>query len=1251
MARPDPNIYALQVELALSADNAFRTLDSFADKTTNLETTVSSAANKAIGMIQDTVTQAESGISLLSKAFNDVQTKVTDIAANMADSTKEFQTQHDTSQLRLKDLKEEFEYWDDINNIQTEMTKTLKEHLDHSDKFQRGLDAIIKAIDTKNKGHKAQNEYLRTDIDLLAEANKQVNVHVGMVNRVGRGWGRSGLHLNSIVNLLKQATSDLELFTATNYRAYGTQEQLLDSVRQTTLAQQVGYKAAVEAYAALGNLKVPRQELDRYAEIIAKTSRFTQANTKLVAEWSQKLRNSGMAAAGVERQAAYLGEAMRKFGLSTQDVNSILGTSQLQMERARLVFGEGARGIERWNNSKLIIAGFAKQVGLGAEELRSFEEAILKDATALTAFKAMAGATAKGVDGFNQAFVKAGIETYKVMADLEAQKAKGLISEAALLARREAMIETQWLGNEAMMEAGKALGKEAIKQNILGDNIAEVNKLFEMQAKMLNDYNNPANNTFIAQFNIMVDKLKVAKDAIISFVGEGLTPVLKWINVGIEKIGEFVKWFGEMREGIADTYPEFAKAAAAVWKWAKVAISVILVGTILWTTFVTVGTIFGGVAKLMLGGAKLIIGSMKLLVVAAKFVGQAFIVLLRSLGQGFGALGRAVAPVMVPLLALGAAIALVGAGAWMFAKAVTEVAQQGWAAVPAILGLTGTVVLLGFAFVMLGRMAIGASWGIAALAVGFVAVGVAAALTGVGLFLAGYGLERIAGVLTPGMLALMTGLAVVLGGLGVAAYFATPGFMAMSVAMIAAGVASILMGFGLHLIVGALDAIQPGRLVTVGAAFMALSFELAVAGALAIVAGVAFAAAGVAITAGAVAMGVAAVATALAGVLLLAAGFALTVGAGMMWVAAQILEPTAVSLVASGFQTAEGGALLLVGSTALLGAGVAMLAAGVALMAGGAAMWASTWLLGSAAETIATLGAQIERGGVGMQRGVEGVLNAGNMLTVAGKSIKEALAVFALIIPELTDVANKIDSAGAPLKQATTTLTAIAAGMEEAGARLYRAAFWIGASVDRLVASTANMAHAATASIDAVPHLARIGPELAKAATSLDAGVKEFAGPADRMTEVLDRLAESIGNFAKGIDLSAALGRMAADLTQYAGLLENAAERIEVAIQARAVPAMRAAERAGIKEAVRSEAISTVQVMDKTEGEGREQDIRLVTGVEQAVENLKSIKELLQVMDPGSGVGEILELLNERLPDMQAAGSQNLSSELSAWGI
>jgi hypothetical protein len=174
---------------------------------------------------------------------------------------------------------------------------------------------------------------------------------------------------------------------------------------------------------------------------------------------------------------------------------------------------------------------------------------------------------------------------------------------------------------------------------------------------------------------------------------------------------------------------------------------------------------------------------------------------------------------------------------------------------------------------------------------------------------------------------------------------------------------------------------------------------------------------------------------------------------------------------------------------------------------------------------------------------------------------------------------------------------------------------------------------------------------LAKAATSLDAGVKEFAGPADRMTEVLDRLAESIGNFAKGIDLSAALGRMAADLTQYAGLLENAAERIEVAIQARAVPAMRAAERAGIKEAVRSEAISTVQVMDKTEGEGREQDIRLVTGVEQAVENLKSIKELLQVMDPGSGVGEILELLNERLPDMQAAGSQNLSSELSAWGI
>src|SRR4051812_37888159 len=56
--------------------------------------------------------------------------------------------------------------------------------------------------------------------------------------------------------------------------------------------------------------------------------------------------------------------------------------------------------------------------------------------------------------------------------------------------------------------------------------------------------------------------------------------------------------------------------------------------------------------------------------------------------------------------------------------------------------------------------------------------------------------------------------------------------------------------------------------------------------------------------------------------------------------------------------------------------------------------------------------------------------------------------------------------------------------------------------------------------IAAMGDIGSLGPQLSIAAADLDLGVRDFTGPADRMTEVLDRLAESIGNFAKGINLN-----------------------------------------------------------------------------------------------------------------------------------
>lgn len=172
--------------------------------------------------------------------------------------------------------------------------------------------------------------------------------------------------------------------------------------------------------------------------------------------------------------------------------------------------------------------------------------------------------------------------------------------------------------------------------------------------------------------------------------------------------------------------------------------------------------------------------------------------------------------------------------------------------------------------------------------------------------------------------------------------------------------------------------------------------------------------------------------------------------------------------------------------------------------------------------------------------------------------------------------------------------------------------------------------------------------EVNTAANLLNSAVDNFEDPANRLANVLERLGEVITGFGDGLSLGDNVGNLASQLDQYVSLLESASERIAVAIETKAVPAMRAAEEAGITETLRSEAVNTVKVMNEEESDGSSgsEIVELATA---QLEVLNQLKEALIGMTGGESVGkDIFNILQQYLPQV-GRKNNSLSAELNSW--
>jgi hypothetical protein len=112
--------------------------------------------------------------------------------------------------------------------------------------------------------------------------------------------------------------------------------------------------------------------------------------------------------------------------------------------------------------------------------------------------------------------------------------------------------------------------------------------------------------------------------------------------------------------------------------------------------------------------------------------------------------------------------------------------------------------------------------------------------------------------------------------------------------------------------------------------------------------------------------------------------------------------------------------------------------------------------------------------------------------------------------------------------------------------------------------------------------------------------------------------------------------------------IESATERIQTAINTKAVPAMIQADKIGMADAVRSDAITTVQVMDRREGQdaSRSEEYAFMT-----FDVLKQILEIIKpaLKDNKGPLTAIQETLERHLANFSSSNSSPLGSEMNQW--
>jgi hypothetical protein len=910
--------------------------------------------------------------------------------------------------------------------------------------YKNTLTSMISELERKNKVHDQELGLVTDEVNMVDQLSSGFGDVADNVVDGEKALAKVKQTMMAIWATIQQVDAATENFVTTNYRAYGSMQELANEARYLQSELGVTNEVAMSTIQALSNVKTPIEQMDKYAKVVAKANRTTGVATDTLAGYTLYLRNLGINAEGAEKQIEFMTDAMRKYGLTTNDVNMLMSRSGMQALNMARLFGGSAEELAKFEKTRIGMAAVSKEIGITAGELEGFYNHLSDNVGAMQQFGALSGTVINSADDFNVALIKGGMALDRQLASLEARAAAGdEFAAQELIAAEKALANAHFGGSVAALRSARQMSKLAKEMNLAGDSADDFRKIMEATKAKAMDPFDEANQSLTAQLRILKETISGTLMPFIQMMADGLMYVVMAINMVLKPILYVIKLFGQFLELLGKI-----PVLGAVLKFIVglgVAL-VLLVGAMIAFGVAVTGfaVSVGFFGKVIAGARTLVISFAKMMVTVARAIGKSIVILLKSLGEGLAALGKAVQGVLPQLIGLAFALLLVGAGMYLLGLGVSLVAEQGWMAVAAMFAMVAAMIVAIAALAIIATIAAPVVPLIVALAFAVLLLGAAAMMAGVGFYLIGQSIEAVATYGIEAAIAIAALIVPVLG-LGLAGLVAAPGLMLLGIAMMMIAVPAYILAMSFSILVRAMDMFikfMP-KLGAAGEALVYFAAMVLSAVAILFVAGLLMIPAALALIVGSVLLTMAGIAMFVAGLSLAVGGAVLAIGAAVVAIAAVILVPAAMGIFFAGLLLLTGGFMMLMGATFMLASAPVLIAASAALIAAAFTLYVALAIFTPAVAVAVYVGALLVYAGIALLVGATLILYAAQILYVGSVIMQISAVLFDEAMQLLLPAAQLSVIAGYYLLIGAVQIISAAAMLAIAGVLLFYSAVLI----------------------------------------------------------------------------------------------------------------------------------------------------------------------------------------------------------------
>lgn len=686
-------------------------------------------------------------------------------------------------------------------------------------KMAGSVENVEGAIKKKNKEHIKEIRHIADEINAMAKLNKSFENLNEQVDENENAIGDLKKNYEQIISYFKSWETGMEKFIEVENRAHGSILDMQDTSARVAGNYGLMRDRVVEVMEALVDVKVPATDMERLAGTIGQTSKATGLSARSLADFSRNIRYAEESSMSFEEAMHMATEAQRQFGLTAEDTGKVLN-AQLSIGEQIAFFGDEAP--EKFAAADFALRGFGKAAALSAADMDHLSSKLyLTGADAEVFYQKLGGSgsmdPAQRAELMQKRLIEIGNKLQDVNGDVKALSSSE--QEQLRVIAQTLELPVSAIGNVAKAE------RELAKTG--GTLFKDVNKAAQelKEGKRVSEAYAQATAMVSEQLLLLRDKITNIILPFVTFAMRGLVPVIYLLNLIITPISWLIGQISKLINWVRDLHWIFQLAFMPFEMYA---------GFLL---------VFGGVIPLVVGMIGLLTGSVarlsalfqnfpvyvqnasNALMSVVQFGGRLFVQILTDLGLGLQRLGQAVQPVMLPLLALGAAFMMTGIGARMFAESVKIIHGLGDGATAALIKMGVAMAALGLVIVGLGYLATGA-------AVGLVALGAAFLMIGAGIYLATSGFAMLLDAIgrfaadaekfADSTYKIAEGLVV----LSVAALVAAPGLIVLGLASAIAAVPLMLGSYGLSMFADAVKKLSDAKFAEIGTEMVAFASNL-----------------------------------------------------------------------------------------------------------------------------------------------------------------------------------------------------------------------------------------------------------------------------------------------------------------------------------------------------------------------------------------------------------------------------------------